>query len=119
MPVNKVVIGCRLPHGITLTNPNSKDPENPDRVTLAGYWSNKMRKADGSPYQDFALTEVDAEFWETWKIAYRTFKPLQTGAIFEARTQQDAEVKAKDYRKQKTGFEPKDPNSLGVKTAVA
>lgn len=108
-----VLIGCRLPHGLTLTHPN---PEIEDKVTLAGTWSNPLRKPDGSPAVDHVVTPVDAEFWEVWKKAYATYVPLRNGSIFEARSEQDAAAKMKDLRKVKTGFEPIHPESMGIKT---
>lgn len=113
----RVVIGCRLPHGIILTRPNPKDPLNPEKVKLVGIHSSKLIQRDGSPAADFVTTEVDAEFWDAWKTAYHSFKPLQVGSIFEARNEQEAKIKAKEYSRQKTGFEPIDPSTMGVKTA--
>lgn len=108
-----VLIGCRLPHGLTLTHPN---PDVTEKVTLAGTWSNPLRKPDHSPAADYVVTPVDAEYWEVWKKAYHTYKPLRNGSIFEARSEQDAAAKMKDLRKVKTGFEPAFPDSLNIKT---
>lgn len=108
-----VLIGCRLPHGLTLTHPN---PEIEVTVTLAGTWSNPLRKPDGSPAVDHVVTPVDAEFWEIWKTAYRSYAPLKKGSIFEARSEQDVAAKMKDLRKVKTGFEPISPDAMGIKT---
>lgn len=108
-----VLIGCRLPHGLTLTHPN---PETEVKVTLAGTWSNPLRQPNGSPAAEYVVTTVDAEFWEVWKKAYSTFVPLRNGSIFEARSEQDAAAKMKDLSKKKTGFEPVNPESMGIKT---
>lgn len=111
MPI--ILIGCRLPHGLTLTHPN---PDVEDKVTLAGTWSNPLRRPDGSPAVDHVVTTVDAEFWEVWKKAYSTYLPLKNRSIFETRSEQDASAKMKELRKVKTGFEPISPESLGIKT---
>jgi hypothetical protein len=109
----KIVIGCRLPNGLALTHPISGET-----VTLAGLHSSKII---GSTH---VSTEVDADFWEAWKAKYKDFQPLKTGAIFEARNESEAISKAKELRKEKTGFEPmatdgKDPRAPGAKKADA
>lgn len=109
-----ILIGCRLPHGLTLTHPN---PEVTEKVTLAGTYSNPLRRPDHSPAADFVTTPVDVEFWEVWKKAYSTYVPLKKGAIFEARNETEAAAKMKDLRKVKTGFEPVNPDTLGIKSA--
>lgn len=101
----KVVIGCRLPHGLILTHPTARHR----KVTLAGMHSSKVI---GSTY---VTTEVDQEFWDTWKVAYRDYAPLKNGSIFEARSASDAADKAKDLTKEKTGFEPMAQDADGVK----
>jgi hypothetical protein len=111
----QIVIGCRLPHGLTLSHPN---PEVKHKVTLAGLHSSKLVNRDGGPAAQYVTTTVDADFWEVWKTAYRGYKPLQTGAIFEARNETEAIAKAKELRKEKTGLEPLQPESLGVKPAT-
>lgn len=111
----KVLIGCRLPHGLKLHHPN---PDIHETVTLAGYHSNKLVTRDGhTPAQMWATTQVDADFWAAWKTAYSSYKPLRDGNIFEATNEQQAALKAKDMEKQKTGFEGKNPESMGVKKA--
>lgn len=108
----KVVIGCRLPHGLILTHPLSKQ-----KVTLDGYHKSKIVARDGSPAATFVTTEVDQEFWDTWKTAYSGYAPLKSGAIFEARNETEAVSKAKELRKEKTGFEPLEQSAIGVKPA--
>lgn len=104
----KVLIGCRLPHGLTLTNPI--DPNS--KVTLNG-----LNKAViiGATY---ATTEVDEEFWEIWKAAHAgTFKPFDSGAIFEARNSNEAAEKGKELAGERTGLEPLERDAAGVKPA--
>jgi len=112
MAAKQIVIGCRLPHGIVLRNPLK--PE--DTVELAGVNKALIIGAD------HATTPVDAEFWETWKIAHKDFAPLKSGAIFEAKSESEAKAVAKELKDEKTGFEkmPSDEKSLkkaGVKPA--
>jgi hypothetical protein len=54
----------------------------------------------------YSTTAVDAEFWAEWKAAYEGFGPLKTRAVFEAHSEQEAQSKAKNAEKVKTGFEP-------------
>lgn len=111
----RVVIGCRLPHGLEITHPN---PEDGRKITLAGYHSNRLVTRSGEPAQLFATTDVDADLWDAWKIAYRNYKPLQQGLVYEARTEQEAAQKFKsEFRKAKTGFESLDKAAHGVKEA--
>lgn len=109
-----ILIGCRLPHGLTIKHPN---PDVKASVTLAGIHSSKLVKRDGTPAADHAVTAVDLELWDAWKTVYHEFAALKTGAIFEAKNSQEAGLKAKELRSEKTGFEPVDPKSLGVKPA--
>lgn len=101
-----IIVGCRLPHGLMIHNP--LDPE--QKVTLNGLNKTKIIGAT------YATTEVDAEFWETWKAAHEgSFAPLDSGAIFEARSATEAADKAKELVKEKTGLEPLAPDANGVK----
>jgi len=102
----KILIGCRLPHGLTLTHPATKV-----QVVVAGLHSSKIIGAT------HVTTEVDADFWQTWKTAYSDYVPLKTGAIFEARSDSEALGKAKELRKEKTGFEPMAQDAAGIKPA--
>jgi hypothetical protein len=110
----QVVIGCRLPHGLTLRHPN---PEVKQEFKLPGIYSSKIVNRNGSPAAMHTTTMVDADFWEVWKTAYRGYKPLTTGAVFEARNETEAGGKAKELNKEKTGFEALLPESMGVKKA--
>ena len=100
----KIVIGCRLPNGLTLTHPITKD-----KVTLAGLHSAKMI---GSTH---VSTEVDQDFWDVWKAAYKDYAPLKSGSIFEARNETEALAKSKELRKETTGFEPIKQDAAVVK----
>lgn len=107
-----ILIGCRLPHGLTLTHPISKT-----KITLGSRFS--LILGSNGQYADkgYSTTEVDTEFWDTWKIAYRDYAPLKSGAIFEAVSASEAKEKAKDLESEKTGFESMDKDSAGIKSA--
>lgn len=102
----KILIGCRLPNGLIISHPVTKLT-----VKLEGKFASKIVGATHS------TTEVDADFWETWKKAYSDYQPLKSGAIFEARSETEASAKAKELRKEKTGFEPMEKDAAGVKAA--
>lgn len=102
----KIVIGCKLPHGLTITHPASKT-----KVTIAGMNASKVT---GSTYM---TTEVDADLWAAWKAVYPDYAPLKNGSIFEARSGTEAKEKAADLAKEKTGFEPMPKEAAGVKAA--
>jgi hypothetical protein len=103
-----VLIGCRLPQGLILHHPLKPDV----KVTLAGLYTSKIIGAT------YVTTEVDAEFWETWKIVHEgKFQPLDSGAIFEASSEDAAKRIAKELTKEKTGFEPLKQDAAGVKPA--
>lgn len=102
-----VLIGCKLPHGLIITS-----PLNPNhKVKILGLRDSKIIGAT------FIVTPVDEEFWEIWKSSYMDFQPLKSGAIFEARTQDEADGKGKDLTTVKTGLERLSPTAHGVKPA--
>lgn len=102
----KVVIGCKLPNGLTLVHPTHKHV----RVALAGLNSARIIGAT------HVTTEVDQEFWDDFKAAHKDYAPLKSGSIFEARNETEAQAKGKELKKQKTGFEQVQPDSAGVTT---
>lgn len=111
----KVVIGCKLPNGFTLVLQSSAKGELNEelgRVTLGGPQSSRIKGAT------FGTTEVDSEFWETWKKLHHKSKILRNHSIFEARSNQEAEAKAKDLSKEKTGLEALSPEAHGVVTVA-
>jgi hypothetical protein len=103
----KILIGCRLPNGLTITHPAHPKV----KVTIAGLHAAKIV---GATYN---TTEVDVDLWTAWKAVYPDYTPLKTGAIFEARSGTEAKEKAEDLSKEKTGFEPLSPEAGGVKKA--
>jgi len=107
----KVIIGCKLPHGLVIENPMNPN----ERVTLNGLNKSLIIGAK------HATTEVDADMWKLWKATNKDFGPLKNGAIFEAKDAASAKSIAKETEKEKTGFEAMDPKdkASGVKPADA
>ena len=104
-----VTIGCKLPHGIILDHP--LDPDK--KVELKGKNGSMIV---GAPY---GTTEVDGEFWETWKTVHKDFPALRSGAIFEAANASELTAVAAELEGESTGFEPMAQNAQGVKPATA
>jgi hypothetical protein len=102
MAKETILIGCRLPNGLVLHHPTNRNIT----VKLAGTYETKMENGLFMPPRPYSTTAVDAEFWAAWKEAYEGFPPLKTRAVFEARSEQEAESKARNAEKVKTGFEP-------------
>ena len=106
MAKETILIGCRLPNGLVLHHPKNRNLT----VTLAGVYEAKTESGLYLPPKMFSTTPVDAEFWAEWKAAYVGFPPLKTRAVFEARSEQEAESKARNAEKVRTGFEPMSKN---------
>lgn len=105
-----VLIGCRLANGITLRHPNPDSKVPP--VKLNGFRQSPIINAH------YGTTPVDAEFWSVWRKAYASYKPLTSGAIFQAANANDLEAKGKELADEKTGFEPMKKDAMGVKPAL-
>lgn len=99
--MKKILIGCRLPHGLVLEHKGVS-------VTLKGT-NSRVVAGLYVPEQDFATTEVDAEFWEAWSKEHSTFPAVTSNSIFVAKDSSSAEAVAKELRAESTGFEQLDP----------
>lgn len=113
MAKDTVIVGCRLPNGLVL-----KHPKNPNvTVQLNGTYVPPTSAGLYVPPRPYGVTVVDAELWAAWKEAYAGFPFLKSQAIFEAHSIADADAKAKEFQKEKTGFEamPKTVNMDGVR----
>jgi hypothetical protein len=99
-----VKIGCTLPHGIKLQLAGR-----PEIVELAG--ANQFSEMTNR-LGTHGTTDIDASFWEAWKVEFAGFAALENGFIFEVKDEKSAKSKVKDL--DNTGFEPIDPNSHGV-----
>lgn len=102
-----VVVGCKLPHGITIEHP--MDPTK--TVELKGKNKSLIVGAE------YATTEVDADFFEQWAAVNKEFPAVKSGAIFVAKNAAEVAAMAADFKDRKTGFEAMDPKSHGVKPA--
>lgn len=102
-----VLVGCRLPHGIILQLAIAPDV----KVELKGVNKATIIGAD------YATTEVDADFFGAWKKEHKGFAPLESGAIFEAKSEGDAKAIAKEVGNEKTGFEKMPQVTEDVKKA--
>ena len=101
MAKETVLIGCRLPNGLVLHHPTKREPDSKVGGDIRN--ENRKRRLDARR-RLFSTTAVDAEFWAEWKAAYVGFPPLKNRAIFEARSDQEAESKAQERRKGKDGL---------------
>ena len=108
MAKETVLIGCRLPNGFVLHHPKDRNIS----VKLAGAYETRLESGLYLPPKLYSTTAVDAEFWAEWKAAYQGFGPLKTRAIFEARSEQEAGIKARESERVKTGFEPKSKTDM-------
>ena len=107
MAAKTVIIGCRLPQGIILDHPLA--PEK--KVELKG--KNKALVIGA----EYSTTEVDGEFWETWKTVHKDFPALRSGAIFEAKNANELVAVAAELEDETTGFEAMPQEAQGVKPA--
>ena len=112
MAAKIVVVGCKLPHGITIEHP--MDPAK--TVELKG--KNKALIIGA----EYGTTEVDGEFWEQWAAVNKEFPAVKSGAIFVAKNAAEVAAIAEDFKDRKTGFEAmrtdgKDDRAAGVKSA--
>lgn len=112
-----IMIGCRLPNGFTI-NAHDKDPEL--RVTLNG--QNKDPAYKRAPFivlagDAFGVTPVPARAWDKFKKENPDFPALTNGAIFVAKSYDDAEAMARELEKENTGFFAMPQTADGVKPA--
>jgi len=109
-----ITIGCKLPHGLIIEHP--ADPAK--TVILAGL---NRAQIIGATY---ATTEVDGDFWDSWKAANKDAPYLESGAVFEGKSAADVAAIAKETAKRTTGFEAMaqdgtDARAPGVKPSQA
>lgn len=96
--MSKVIIGCKLPHGITLHGTAGQE------IKLNGM--NTALVAGG-----FGLTNVDADEAAYLFAQYEDFAPFKSNAIFTNSTAKVADLAAigRELASEKTGFEGMDP----------
>lgn len=95
-----VTVACKLPNGLEIAVPNSKE-----RVKLHGF---------NSPFAvaDHGMTDVKADIWAAIEEHYAEFAWLKNEAVFAMRDKKSAVAKAEEREDEKVGFEPIDPNKL-------
>lgn len=103
----KIIVGCKLPHGLHLDTPGL------ERITLAG-------GNDPSAVGGYGITnDVDRSVFEAWVKANSQHPALKNNQIFIANDYNSARDNALEQAKIPTGFEGIDPNDLppGIETA--
>lgn len=101
-----VIIGSRLPHGLSL------HVQGDDRqVVVNGLNSAKIIGAT------YVTTEVDKDFWDVWVEEHKDFEALKNKALFVAKSDASAAKIAEEVKQEKTGFEPLSPEAMGVEKA--
>jgi hypothetical protein len=114
VPRNAVMVGCKLPHGITLSlheafkNEEERVIFRPtgDTVTLAG--RNASQIIGG-----YGITPVDENWWDAWVQQNQNYQPYKMGLIFAEPRRDRAMDRALDQRSLLTGSEPIDPDKPG------
>jgi len=101
----KVIIGCKLPHGIILSHPENAKKT----VYINGLNKSKIIGATHTH------TEMDEDFWNAWHGAHKSFPAVKSGAIFVAKSKDEAHGKSREMEGVKTGFEPMPQDAMGVK----
>lgn len=123
-----VTVACDLPHGLILRLHTSRQVTPPqggreyteylplaERVTINGLNSRETVRFG------YAMTIVDAAFWDTWLSQNKAFPPVVMGHLFGFATSTDTVAKAREMEGLRTGFEPLDPDNLppGIEKADA
>lgn len=111
-----IIIGSKLPIALTL-----KHPLQASRTVVIRGLNDAPRGTNGQPIAvPYITTQIDAQFWAEWKIANdhpeRPFKPLASGAIFEAKTEEAAKSVYRERETEKTGLEPARSSEFAVQT---
>src|SRR6266700_2809058 len=103
------LVCSKLPMDLILHHPQRPQ----QKVTLKGTNSTRIMDMNGNysaPAAGYVATEVDEEFWESWKLVHdqpaTRYAALHSGAIFEASSKESASSIAKEYGKRPTGLEP-------------
>jgi hypothetical protein len=123
-----VWVGCKLPRGLLLRLCERKTIDRPTfgggvkpvtvwmpdpnrgTVRLKGY-AVPFGKVPNYPIiGDFALTEVDRQWWNDWKEQNKGFEMLEKGLIFEHGEKASVEAYANEHADLKCGLEPLDPS---------
>lgn len=83
------------------------------RVTLHGVATAFGAAPKGPMASGFALTHnVDADFWTEWLSQNKEHEAIKAGLIFAFAKPADAEAKAREMTKVRSGLEPIEPESI-------
>lgn len=122
-----VWIGCKLPRGlqlrlckeVTVDRPTFGGAVKPTKMYMADPTRGEVRLYGyATPYGkipkytiigDFALTEVDRDWWNEWKKQNSGFDMLKNGLIFEHGEKSSVEAYANEHADLKCGLEPMNP----------
>ncbi len=97
---NTVVVGCKLPHGLTFTTPDGR------KVTLNGMNTAVIAGGHG-------ITRVNENDAAIFFATHKTFAPVVSKAIFynDSDKVEDLAAMAVELKNEKTGFEGLDPTA--------
>jgi hypothetical protein len=135
-----VYVGCKLPHGLRLQL--TREVEQIESVPGQGQRTFKIHrripnevhvlkgialgKGERPNYPivgGASITKVPAAFWEKWLEQNKTHPAILNNLVFAQATSESIRDQARELRKEKSGFEPidpdpkaKDPRMKGVKT---
>ena len=116
-----VSVGCKLPHGLTLSVYRLHTARAADGKTTESFvqWG-KPVYLNGSRSSKviggYGLTLVDAEFFDLWEQQNGDdFAPVREGLIFKAADPRSAAAMAKERKSVLNGLEATDPTKMGPK----
>jgi hypothetical protein len=101
-----ILICSKLPTSLVLNHP--LDPT--VKVTIRGLNAAPRGKDKQPIYVPYMTTEVDADFWSAWEGAHgekakKPFPAIKSGALYAAKSADEANGIAKEREKERTGFE--------------
>lgn len=113
-----VAVACKMPNGCILDldryeKTNDKGDvrlvRGSKRVTLKG-WARRAEQPI-TTIGGYAITAVDADFWEEWSKTHADFGPLVDGLIFAMPTFERAKSRALEQEKEPAMYAPADPKA--------
>ena len=122
-----VIVGCKLPAGIVLQNYELVEMPIPlpgggtamekrfvpkgEAVEIAGI-NSQGGYLPGAQFQGgYALTEIDASFWEAWSAVNAESPLLKNGVLFGQPSRSGAQGKGKEQSSVTSGLEPLVPDT--------
>jgi hypothetical protein len=132
-----ICVACKMPNGLILRNFKMETRQVPvlgggmrdegfarqvgDSVTIRGNRVPFGEQHKGPMAGGYALTTVDADFWNAWYEANKDSDIVRNRVIFAHEKPEAAERKAREQGKVKSGLEPLDMSTVqrGGKTVTA